>query len=332
MVAIDGRFRVVRVLRPPLLRLHHHTTTCACLGQCYYIVLPRFTIAFLIMTHTDPKDLKESKDWAYKRLHGDENFLILDTETTGLGDAEIVDICVMSRYGQALLNTFVKPTISIPEDSTRIHKITDAMVEDAPTFPEIYPRLKKLIDEKVVLIYNAGFDFNIIQYCCKLHNLPEIKFYTECAMLWYAQYVGEWNNYYGNYRWQKLPGGGEHRALSDCRCVYRLLIKMAKVDYVELVPETPLRMFPPIQLWVDWEKFWRIEITRTDTYGFGYTLRTVKFFIKLPRLRLLIADGSKAPRKESFTFGKLVYLLFNAEKTWNRLLVDDNPDIDDIPF
>lgn len=284
------------------------------------------------MPHPDPKDLKEAKQWAYKRLHSDENFLILDTETTGLGNAEIVDICVMSRYGQPLLNTLVKPTIPIPEDSTRIHKITDTMVESTPIFPDIYPRLKELIEEKVVLIYNAGFDFNVIQYCCKRNNLPEIKFYTECAMLWYAQYVGDWHNYYGNYRWQKLPGGGEHRALSDCQCVYRLLAEMAKVDYAELQPKTPYRMFPPIQLWVDWEKFWRIEITRTDTYGFGNTLSTVKFFIKLPRLRLLIGDGSKAPRKENFTFGKLFYLLFNAEKIWNRLLVDDNPDIDDIPF
>ena len=286
------------------------------------------------MSHTDPKDLKEAKDWAYKRLHSDDNFLILDTETTGLGDAEIVDICVMSRYGQPLLNTLVKPTISIPKDSTRIHKIDDAMVENAPTFPEIYPRLKQLIEEKLVVIYNAGFDFNIIRYCCKLHNLPEIKFYTECAMLWYSQYVGDWNQYYGNYRWQKLPGGVQHRALSDCRCVYRLLVEMAKVDYAVLLPDTPYRLFPPIQLWVDWEKFWRIEITRTDTDDFGYTLRTVKFFVKLPRLRLLVADGNKTPRKEDFTFGKLFYLLFNASKIWSRLVDDPNcdPDIDDIPF
>lgn len=296
-------------------------------------MLSWFTIAIFIMEHTDPKDLKEAKDWAYNRLHDDKNFLILDTETTGLGDAEIVDICVMSRYGQPLLNTLVKPTIPIPSDSTRIHKITDAMVENAPTFPEIYPRLKALMEEKVVVIYNSGFDFNIIQYCCRLHNLPEIKFYTECAMLWYAQYKGDWNSYYGNYRWQKLPGGGEHRALSDCQCVYRLLLEMAKVDYSQLRPETASRMFPPIQLWVDWEKFIRVEISKTDINGRSTTLSPIRFFIKMPKLRLLVASD-RCVKKEDFTLKKLFCLLFNTKKPCSQLTNDPNlsPDADDIPF
>jgi DNA polymerase III epsilon subunit-like protein len=277
------------------------------------------------MSHADPKDLKEAKDWAYKRLYSDENFLILDTETTGLGDAEIVDICVMSRYGQELLSTLVKPTIPIPADSTRIHKITDAIVETAPTFPDIYPRLKALTEEKVVVIYNASFDFNVIQYCCKLHNLPEIKIYTECAMLWYAQYKGDWNSYYGNYCWQKLPGGGEHRALSDCRCVYRLLKKMAKVNYSQLQPEIPYRMFPPIQLWVDWEKFIRVEIIKTNVDEFGTTLSPIRFFIKIPRLRLLaVVNGSI--KKEDFSFDKLLCLLFAEDEVIEKHF-DDNSDI-----
>lgn len=61
---------------------------------------------------------------------------------------------------------------------------------------------------------------------------------VECAMLRYAEWNGEWNDYYGNYRWHKLhvaaaaTGFNEdvewHRALGDtiaCRHVWRHLVR-----------------------------------------------------------------------------------------------------------
>ncbi len=252
--------------------------------------------------HPDIQELKEAKQWAYNRVHG-ETFLILDTETTGLGDAEIVDICVMSRYGQPLLNTLVKPTISISESSTRIHKITDEMVLNAPTFPDIYPKLKKLLEGKIVVIYNASFDFNILKNCCQLHGLEPIKIYTECAMLWYAKFVGDWNDYYGNYKWQKLPGGGEHRALSDCKATYQLLLHMAEIDYLSLRPHTPYRLFPPVQIGVEWNPGVLIEIRRRTKAGWRFAH---KITIKFPKLHLLIADGHKF-KKEDFSFAKFFH-------------------------
>jgi hypothetical protein len=44
-------------------------------------------------------------------------------------------------------------------------------------------------------------------------------------MLWYAPYAGEWSDYHGEYRWQRL--GGNHDALGDCRAVLELLQRAA---------------------------------------------------------------------------------------------------------
>lgn len=252
-----------------------------------------------MIEHVDDKDLQEARHWAYNLIHGDERFFILDTETTGLGDAEIVDICVMTQWGQPLLNTLVKPTIKIPYEAKRIHKITDEMVADAPTFPDIYPKLKQLIEGKKVIIYNEAFDCNIIRYCCKLHNLEPIKFYSECAMLWYAQYYGAWNDYYGNYKWQKLPGGGEHRALSDCKAVYRLLQKMAERNFQP--PETPYRQFPPVQIACKWDKMGLLELRWKER-------RVLKLDIKLP-----------------------IFYLMKENKPLKKAN-DDEYDLDDVPF
>lgn len=243
-----------------------------------------------MIEHPDNKDLQEAKNWAYNLIHGEKKFFILDTETTGLSDAEIVDICVMTRWGQILLNTLVKPTIPIPSGATHIHGITDEHVANAPTFPDIYPKLKQLIEGKRVIIYNEAFDCNVLHHCCELHNLELIKFYSECAMLWYAQFYGAWNDYYGNYKWQKLPSGGEHRALADCKAVYRLLQKMGTPDYSELVPQTPYQQFPPIQIACKWEEKICLDVRWKSKQNYQNYRLVARFYIKLP-IFYLMKDG-----------------------------------------
>jgi hypothetical protein len=44
------------------------------------------------------------------------------------------------------------------------------------------------------------------------------------VMVPYSDWVGDWDDYWGNNRWQPL--GGDHRALGDCRAVLRRLAEM----------------------------------------------------------------------------------------------------------
>lgn len=62
----------------------------------------------------------------------------------------------------------------------------------------------------------------------------------ECAMLEYSTYIGDWHDYYQDYRYQALGGG--HRAVGDCRACLEVIRRMAatplsteqKVEEVEL--------------------------------------------------------------------------------------------------
>lgn len=56
----------------------------------------------------------------------------------------------------------------------------------------------------------------------------------QCAMLEYSTFVGDWHDYYRNYRYQPLGGG--HRAVGDCRACLEVLQRMAA---------TPLSTEPP---------------------------------------------------------------------------------------
>lgn len=161
-----------------------------------------------------------------RNILADPSYIVLDTETTGLSDAEIVEIAVMDLEGKPLLNTLVKPQMTIPEEVIQIHGITDSLVESEPSFPDVYPKLLEALKGRKVIIYNADFDISIISYCCGLHSLPAVKFEeSHCLMSWYARWYGDWSDYFGSYKWQPLCGG--HRALSDCRAALERIKEMA---------------------------------------------------------------------------------------------------------
>lgn len=175
------------------------------------------------------RDHAAARDWA-REMVAHTDYLILDTETTGLGPgAEILQIAVCDARGRTLFNATVKPKLSIPIEASNIHGIDDAMVEHCPSFAEIYWVLKTLLSNREVIIYNADFDGRMLEQTCAQYDLPMIPFNATCAMLPYSSWVGEWNDQYGNYRFQKLPGG-DHTAIGDVKATWRLIRTMAEIE------------------------------------------------------------------------------------------------------
>lgn len=96
-----------------------------------------------------------------------DEFYILDTETTGLGESdEIVEIAILNQYGEAVLNTLIKPTQNIPDDAMDIHGITNEMVADAPTWDEITLPQGMRDFNYPIFIYNAAFDVRLWKQSC----------------------------------------------------------------------------------------------------------------------------------------------------------------------
>jgi hypothetical protein len=168
---------------------------------------------------------------------------------------------VFSSQGNALLDTLLNPGEPIPEDSTEIHGITDAMVAGAPAFADILPTLTQLLDGKRCLIYNKWFDLGRLRHELTLHHLdraardaareaadtgtvPEdlreqaLAEARKAAAAWldavrvedvmipYSDWVGDFSEYHGSNTWQRLNGG--HRAAGDCRPVLDCLRAMGR--------------------------------------------------------------------------------------------------------
>jgi DNA polymerase-3 subunit epsilon len=172
-------------------------------------------------------------EWAKQRA-SDTGTVYLDTETTGLGpDAEIVDIALIGADGRVLLDTLVQPLGAIPEAASAIHGLTAEHLVSAPLWADVAGAVLELISGRTVVVYNAEYDFRIVQQCCRRYGVPEPEAFSpalvwDCAMRAFSDYMGA-------RRWHKLdaaaaqfghPPGG-HRALGDALACRSVVLGMA---------------------------------------------------------------------------------------------------------
>lgn len=180
--------------------------------------------------HPNPKHLQESIDWAKSVLDQPDRYVILDTETTGLGTYdEVIQIGVIDPLGSVLLDRLIKPARNthIPREATAIHRITMAMLENMPRYNEIAGMLESVVQGRTIVTYNAEFDRRLLTQSAEFAGAFAPPGPWECAMLQYSQFVGNWDRYANAYRWQKL-WGGDHTALGDCRATLARIQEMAK--------------------------------------------------------------------------------------------------------
>ncbi|MCA9340653.1 MAG: 3'-5' exonuclease [Candidatus Saccharibacteria bacterium] len=169
------------------------------------------------------------------------SFLILDTETTGLHDGEIVQIAIINQQADVLLNTYVKPARPIPIDAQRIHGISDETVASAPTWPQLVDHVRSIIQGQLLIVYNAVYDRRMMHQSGEYHGLEKVEWKNVatwfCAMEAYAEHYGDWNAYRQSYRWQKLSNAAAqcgvnvanaHDALGDCLMTLGVVRAMEK--------------------------------------------------------------------------------------------------------
>ena len=65
-----------------------------------------------------------------------DDVLVLDTETTGLKQAEVIEVSVINTKGEVLLDTLVRPRTSyMNPHAQRVHGISLGELETQPTWP-----------------------------------------------------------------------------------------------------------------------------------------------------------------------------------------------------
>jgi len=168
--------------------------------------------------------------WARSLLSGGD-FVVLDSETTGLGTPiDFVEIGVVSCRGETLFDSLIKPSCPVDPGASRVHGHTARSLMGQRRFVEVYPDLLDALWAKRVVVYNAPYDRRVWEAAvgrlgaraALAGKLPP----WECAMRAFAAYVGE-RSKRGGHKNQKLVGG-DHTAIGDARATLRLIEWMAE--------------------------------------------------------------------------------------------------------
>jgi DNA polymerase III epsilon subunit family exonuclease len=96
------------------------------------------------------------------------DFTAIDLETTDLdpATAEIVEVAAVRVRDGRVADTFVslvKPGVPLAPDAAAAHGITEAELAGAPSFAEVWPKLREFCGDDVLVAHNGfSFDFRIL--------------------------------------------------------------------------------------------------------------------------------------------------------------------------
>lgn len=169
------------------------------------------------------------------------NFVVIDTETTGLypSKSEIVEIsAIRFRYWEPVekFSTLCSAKKGISEDAARINGITAEMVEGKPLFGQVAASLQDFIGKDNLIGHNLEFDLKfIVKYGVDLAAEKRKYFDTlDIAQRTIKKQKQKWDKelccYFpaeGDYgienhkldtlcRWYGIAHPDAHRALADC--------------------------------------------------------------------------------------------------------------------
>lgn len=171
----------------------------------------------------------------WKGLLDRRDVLILDTETTGVGNrSEVLDIALINTCGREVYSAPVLPQGRIPGSASAVHGLTRARLRamGAEPWAEHHAAVERcLAGGSVLLAYNLDFDLRLLGQTAERHGFGDVHLPTatkvRCLMLDYAEWRGvphPWRK--GEWKWHRLTeaaayeGVGSvqsHRALDDAK-------------------------------------------------------------------------------------------------------------------
>lgn len=158
---------------------------------------------------------------------------LVDTETTGLVGASLLELAVVSPSGELLFESLVNPEQPIEPEASTVHGLHADDLVDAPGWPVVLEQLVSVLRRRGITQlagYCAWFDEEVVVYCCRRHglDLPDVHWLDVAP--WLTGFLGYAPDEHVSLdevcRALRVPPGN-HRARGDCEATIRALRALA---------------------------------------------------------------------------------------------------------
>ena len=98
----------------------------------------------------------------------EENYIVIDTETTGLNAAEdeLLQVSIIDNECVVLFDSYIRPTQHTEwAEAERVNHITPEMVDNSPTIEEVMPEINNILKRYDKIVgYNVRFDADFLKH------------------------------------------------------------------------------------------------------------------------------------------------------------------------
>ena len=171
--------------------------------------------------------------------------VILDTETTGLSVSEkhrIVEIGCIELENQIatkrIFHEYINPERPVSPDAFNVHGYSDQFLSNKKKFSEIAENFLKFIENKKIIIHNAGFDLSFLDYELKLSKQKKIdrKNVIDTLEIARQKYPGSQNSLDALCKRFNIDNSkrDKHSALIDCELLQEIYINLVDLKEPKL--------------------------------------------------------------------------------------------------
>lgn len=153
----------------------------------------------------------------------DMHYLAIDFElANSWSRSSACSVGIVEINNNVVINEFyslINPLEEFEQFCIDIHGILPEMVEDQPTFKELWPDLEHLLKGNLAVAHNASFDMSVLRHCLNANNLQFPKFNYACSYLLSKRIYTGLPSYRLNYLIDHHDLGplDHHHALSDAK-------------------------------------------------------------------------------------------------------------------
>lgn len=114
------------------------------------------------------------------------HYFVIDFETANSSRTSVCALGIVEVYNGNLLNKWdylINPEEDFDGFNIYIHGISPDMVEDKPTFPEIWADVKQILANQIVIAHNASFDMSVLRHVLDKYQIEYPTFKYSCTRI-----------------------------------------------------------------------------------------------------------------------------------------------------